>query len=473
MTPKDLTPPPEEAAPRGVPHGAAATSTPADGLPPPRRRRAVLAISAAIAVTVLDSAMLNVALPGIARDLGISPAAATWLLNAYQLTVVTTLLPLASLGEVAGFRRVFLTGFAVFAAASLGAALAPDFGTLLGARILQGLGASAVMSLTAGMVRHTYPAGQLGRAIGINAMVVAVSGASAPSLAGAILAVAPWPALFLATLPVSLAGILVGLAALPAPAGTRRPFDLGSAVLNVLAIGLFFLGLDLLLPATLPALALIAGGLLAGWSLVLRQLSRPAPLLPLDLLRIRVIAVAVAASVCGFAAWYASYVSLPFLLQMAGYSQVQTGLAMTPWPLGMAVAAPLAGRLSDRVPTAILCAAGMAAMAVGLGAIALLPLGGEAGLLLGAAVALCGAGFGCFQTPNNRTMLGSAPKARSGSAGGMQATARLLGTTLGTTVVAVSFQMAGAGDGPGIALLAGIGFALAAGMLSLSRRRAG
>ena len=200
-------------------------------------------------------------------------------------------------------------------------------------------------------------------------------------------------------------------------------------------------------------------------------MARPAPMLPLDLLGMRVIAVAVAASVCAFAAWYASYVSLPFLLQGAGFSQVATGLVMTPWPLGMAVAAPNAGRLSDRVPTAILCGVGMATMAAGLAVVFLLPPGTGAALLLGGLMGLCGAGFGCFSTPNNRTMLTSAPKARSGSAGGMQATARLLGTTTGTTTVAICFQLAGEASGPRVALLAAIGFALAAGALSLSRRR--
>jgi DHA2 family multidrug resistance protein-like MFS transporter len=443
-----------------------------DGLPMPRRVFAVLAISSSIMVTVLDSSMVNVALPGIARELGITPAAATWLLNAYQLTVVTTLLPLASLGESLGFRRVFLTGLLLFAIASGGATMAGSFEALLGFRILQGLGASAVMSLTAGLIRHTYPTAQLGRAIGINAMVVAVSGAAAPSVAAAILSVAPWPALFAVTVPVSLLGILIGLRALPATPGTRRLFDMPSAALNVLGFGLFFLGIDLVLHAIVPGLLLLGSGLLAGYLLVRRQLAQPAPLLPIDLLRVRVIAVAVAASICAFAAWYSSYVSLPFLLQAAGFGQVATGLVMTPWPLGMALSAPLAGRLSDRVPTATLCIIGMATMAAGLLLIVLAPLAGRI-LLLGGLMFLCGAGFGCFSTPNNRTMIGSAPKTRSGSAGGMQATSRLLGTTLGTTVVAMCFHLAGDLEGPRIALLASIGFAMAAGLLSLSRRGLG
>jgi MFS transporter, DHA2 family, multidrug resistance protein len=423
-------------------------------------------------MTVLDAQMLGVALPTVSRDLAISPASATWLLNAYQLAVVSTLLPLSSLAEIVGFRRVYLTGFAVFAAASVGAALAPGFGALIAFRVLQGLGAAAVMSLTAGMIRHTFPAAQLGRAIGINAMVVAVAGASAPGIAAAVLSVAPWPFLFLVHVPLGLIGLAVGARALPDPPRARRSFDMPSAALNVLAFGLLFLGLDVLLAAPGLALPLMGFGALAAWFLVRRQLSRPAPLLPLDLLRIRAVGTAVAASVCGFASWYSAYLALPFLFQATGRDQAEAALLLTPWPLALAVAAPLAGRLADRLPTAWLCTGGMTALATGLALLAGPATAINAALALtGAAVALCGASFGAFMTPNNRTMLSAAPKARAGSAGGMQATARVLGTTLGTTTLALSFQVAGTGAGPRLALGAGIGFALAAAALSLSRVR--
>ncbi len=426
-------------------------------------------------MTVLDAQMLGVALPGVARDLGVSPAGATWLLNAYQLAVVSTLLPFASLGEILGFRRVFLCGLGVFTAASIGAALAPGFGALLACRVLQGLGSAAVMSLTAGMIRHTFPAAGLGGAMGLNAMVVAVSGAAAPGVAAAVLAVAPWPWLFLVHVPLGLLGLAVGARALPDPPRARRLFDAPSAALNVLAFGLLFLGLDLLLAAPGLALPLALLGALAAWFLVRRQLSRPAPLLPVDLLRRRAVGTAVAASVCGFAAWYSAYLSLPFLFQAGGLGQAEAALLLTPWPLALAVAAPFAGRLSDRVPTALLCGGGMAALAAGLLLLAgpAAAAAGAAPLPTGAAVALCGAGFGAFMTPNNRTMLSAAPMNRAGGAGGMQATARVLGTTLGTTTLALSFQVAGTGGGPRLALMTGIGFALAAAALSLSRRGVG
>ena len=412
--------------------------------------------------------MVNLALPTITRDLGISPATATWLPNAYLLAVVTTLLPASSLGEIFGFRRIFLGGMLVFSLGGIAAALAPDFWVLLACRVVQGVASSAVQGLTAGLVRYTYPQAQLGRAIGINATSVAISAAAAPTLAATVLAFASWPVLFAVIAPIGLACCAMGWKALPHNPPTGRSFDLPSAVLNVLAFGLLFLGLDMALPRTGLAVLLLAGAGLSGWLLVRRQLNQPSPMLPLDLLGNRVIGLAVCASVFGFSAWSVSYVALPFLLQGAGLSQVQTGLVMTPWPMALGLAAPLAGRLSDRISTALLCAGGMGSFATAL--LLVQGLGGGAPVvLLGACLALCGAGFGFFQTPNNRTMLSAAPKARSGGAGGIQATARLLGHTNGTTVMALSFQLAGSG-GPRLALGFGILFALLAAGFSLSRR---
>ena len=412
--------------------------------------------------------MVNMALPAITRDLGISPAMATWLPNAYLLAVVTTILPLASLGEKLGFRRVFLGGMLVFSLGGIAASLAPSFWLLLVCRVVQGVASSAVQGLTAGLVRYTYPASQLGRAIGVNATSVAISSASAPSLAAIILATASWPLLFAVIAPIGLLCCLIGWKALPNTPRSTRPFDSASAWLNILTFGLLFIGLDMIFSHTGMALVLIGISVFSGWLLVARQLTQPAPLLPVDLLRHPVIGLAVAASVCGFAAWSVSYVALPFLLQGAGLSQAQTGMVMTPWPVALGLAAPLAGKLSDKIPTALLCAGGMLAFAAAL--VVVQGLDGTAPLwLLGAVLAVCGGGFGFFQTPNNRTMLSSAPTARSGGAGGIQATARLLGHTTGTTVMALSFQLAGVG-GPRLALGIGIAFALGAVGFSLSRR---
>lgn len=438
-----------------------------DGLPQPRRSLAVAAISLGIAITVLDAAMVNVALPAIGRDLGVDPASVIWLSNGYQLVVVATLLSFASLAEIIGFRRVFLGGLAVYVLAALMCALAPSFPALVAARVLQGLGASAVMALMGGLIRYTYPTRLLGRAIGLNALIVAICSAAGPSLGSVVLAAGSWPWLFAVNLPLGVAGILIGARALPETPRARRAFDSVAAALATIGFGLLFLGADLALASPVLGLGLMVAGGAAGVVLVRRDLATPTPLLPLDLLRLPAVGLAVGASICCFAAWSLTFVSLPFHFIANGWSQVETGLLMTPWPLALAVAAPFAGRLSDRVPTALLCMLGGGVLSLALLAVVILP-GGAPAVALAVAVGLGGLGFGFFQTPNNRTMLGSAPKARSGGAGGMQATARLFGQTLGTTLVALAFQ---SGGGPKLALGAGALFALAAAVLSLIRRR--
>ncbi|MDB5374025.1 MAG: transporter [Belnapia sp.] len=446
---------------------AEVTPTAEDGLPEPRRSFAVAAILVSIVITVLDTAMINVALPAIGRDLGVDPARVIWLTNGYQVVVVATLISFASLAEILGFRRVFLAGMVVYVGASLGCALAPTFPLLVAARVVQGLGASAVMALTAGLVRYTYPSRQLGRAIGVNAMTVAISAAAGPTIGSTILALGPWPWLFAVNVPLGIVGIVVGYLTLPQTPRARRRFDWTAAGLAALAFGLIFLGLDLLLTLPLVGVTGLALGTVAALALVRRDLATPTPLLPLDLLRLPAVAASVAASVCAFAAWSLSFVSLPFHFIANGHNQVETGVLMTPWPLALAIAAPLAGRLSDRLPTALLCMLGGSVLSVALLALVLLP-GASPIPVLAVAVAVAGAGFGFFQTPNNRTMLLAAPMARSGGAGGMQATARLAGQTLGTTLVAIAFQL---GGGPKLALAAGVGFALAAAVFSMLRGR--
>jgi DHA2 family multidrug resistance protein-like MFS transporter len=206
------------------------------------------------------------------------------------------------------------------------------------------------------------------------------------------------------------------------------------------------------------------------WALVRREMPRAAPLVPLDLLRGHSFRISVIASVCCFTGQMASYIALPFHLQHAlGLSASATGLLMTPWPIAVMAAAPLSGRLADRMPTAWLCAAGGLAMAVGLAACAALPLQGHIALFV-VFSALAGLGFGFFQTPNNRNMLMTAPKERSGAAGGMQGMARLSGQTLGSLLMGFLFALLPTALAPRWGLAISAVLTLAAGLISTLRR---
>lgn len=441
----------------------------ADGLPVPRRYWAIAAIVLAIAMSVLDSTIANVALPSLARDFHTTDAASVWVINAYQVAILVLLLPLAALGEVVGYRRISQAGLIVFTLASLACACAPSLLTLSIARVVQGMGASGIMAVNAALVRFTYPQRMLGRAIGINALVVATSAAVGPTIASAVLALATWRWLFAINVPIGVVAILIALYALPETERSARRLNYVGAVLHAGTFGLLMSGIESLAhdAATPLACGQIAVGCLLGVLLVRHELESPAPLIPFDLLRIRLFSLSIATSVCAFMAQMAAFVALPFMIQRLGRSAAETGLLMTAWPAAVAVAAPVAGHLADRYPAGILGGAGLAALSLGLALLATFPDGGTAADLIWR-TALCGLGFGLFQSPNNRAMLSAAPRARSGAAGGMLSTARLLGQATGAACVAILFRAFPA-SGPNIALFLAAAAALTAAGVSLTR----
>src|SRR3982075_2399031 len=182
-----------------------------DGLPPERRRWAVAAIFAALAMASLDTAIANIALPAIAADLHVSPADAVWVVNVYQIALVASLLPLAALGEIVGHNRIYLGGLLLFTLASLACAFAWSLPSLLAARVLQGLGAAGIMSVNTALIRFVYPERMLGRGYGHNALVVATAFTLGPTIASGILALGTWPWLFTINIPFGLIAIAIGL----------------------------------------------------------------------------------------------------------------------------------------------------------------------------------------------------------------------------------------------------------------------
>jgi MFS transporter, DHA2 family, multidrug resistance protein len=441
-----------------------------DGIPLPQRYWAIVTIALGITMAVIDSAIANVALPTIALDLHTNSAFSIWIVNGYQLAITISLLPLASLGDIVGYRRVYLAGLLLFTLASLGCALSDSLPVLALARVVQGFGAAGIMSVNTAIIRTIYPHKQLGRGIGINALVVAVSAAAGPTIASAILSLAHWPWLFAVNVPIGIVALAVGLRALPRTARARHSFDFAGAALSAATFGLLIGSIDAAGHGEqLPLFAAeIAATGICGYFLVRRELTRPSPLLPVDLLRIPVFSLSVGTSICSFAAQMLAFVALPFHLQNEyGYSAVQMGLLITPWPIAIGVVAPIAGRLADKYPAGILGGAGLVVFASGLLSLAFLPAH-PTFVEVGWRMALAGSGFGLFQSPNNRAMISAAPRERSGGASGMLGTARLLGQTIGAALVALLFGRI-PHHATTIALFVATGFAIAGAGVSMLR----
>lgn len=437
-----------------------------DGLPIPQRYGAIMAIALGITVAVLDGAIANVALPTIARELQASPAESIWIVNAYQLAIIVSLLSLSFLGDILGYRRIYQAGLVVFTCTSLFCALSNSLEMLTFARVLQGFGGAALMSVNTALIRIIYPQRYLGRGMGINSLIVAVSTAAGPTVAAAILSVASWKWLFLINIPVGLGALYLAFRFLPdnVQKTKEQRFDIPSAIMNALTFGLMISALSgfaqgqsgKLILAELVALVIV------GYLFIRRQLKMPVPLLPVDLLRIPIFSLSIGTSVCSFCAQMLAMVSLPFFLQtVLERDEVATGLLLTPWPLATMVMAPIAGRLIERYHPGLLGAIGLAVFAGGLFSLALLP-DSPSDLNIIWRMALCGAGFGLFQSPNNHTIISSAPRHRSGGASGMLGTARLLGQTSGAALVALMFNLFGAHGTHASLLLAGSFSTLAA-----------
>jgi MFS transporter, DHA2 family, multidrug resistance protein len=436
----------------------------ADGLPPRERWRAMLAVAIAVAMSVLVTSIANIALPTIARDMGATPGASIWVVNAYQLAVTVTLLPFASMGDIYGHRRIYIWGLVVYTAASLLCALAPSLPVLVIGRVVQGFGGAGIMSVNGALVRFIYPREALGRGIGFNALVVAGSSAAGPSVAAAIMSVLSWPWLFALQVPAGLVALLLAYCFLPRTPLAGHPFDPLSAVLNAVTFGLFITALDGIGRGQGAATVLVefAVSIVVGWFFVHRQYTLAAPMLPVDLFRRPAFALSVATAICAHAAQLIAFVTLPFYFQyVGGMSPIEIGVLITPWPAALVIMAPIAGRLADRYSAGLLGGFGLAVMTAGLLLVLFMP---EPPTRIDVAwrLAVCGIGFGFFQSPNNRLMIASAPRDRAGAGSGMLSTSRLLGQTTGSALVALVLGLTHGGpDGVELGTRLAIGMAAA------------
>jgi DHA2 family multidrug resistance protein-like MFS transporter len=238
------------------------------------------------------------------------------------------------------------------------------------------LGASGIMSVNAALVRFVYPTHMLGRGFGHNALVVGTAFTFGPTIASAILSIGTWPWLFAINIPFGVIAIWIGLKTLPKTPRAKHAFDFASAALTASCLGLFIVGIGSAAHQAPPALVGLELGaaLLLGWIMTRRDADHPAPMLPIDLFRRPMFALSAATSVCSFAVQGLGFVSLPFYFEdVLHRSQVETGFFMTPWPLVVAIMAPIGGRLSDRYPVGILGGLGLVLLGIGMALLATLP----------------------------------------------------------------------------------------------------
>ena len=444
-----------------------------DGLPQPRRLLAIIALSMGTALTTIDGAIATVALPTIARDLHVDGSAAVLVVTVYQLVLLTTMLPCSAIGDRIGLKRFYQYGQLLFTISTILCFFAKSLPFLLIVRAMQGLGAAATLSMMAATVRNIYTSNHLGRGLGLNSMVASSSAALAPTLGGFILAFGHWPWVFAAGIPFAILSLILGRSALPDVPPIEGKFDLAGSVYNVIAFGLLVFGLEGLVHGDSPvvSLAVVGAGVIVAIRFVRHELKEERPILPVDLLASKLIALSIAGSLLVFMANVCLTLSLPFRLQHHyAFTPAEVGAAMTPMPLVLMVMAPITASLADRLNAGLLGATGMAVLVTGLLAMSFLPAD-VSGFAIGWRMALCGLGVALYLPTNARLVMAATPRDRAAAAGGLTSTTRMMGQTIGATLVAALLAL-GIGDGRVPVLIAAL-FATFGGLFSLGRIKLG
>ncbi|MCH5345773.1 MAG: MFS transporter [Muribaculaceae bacterium] len=446
---------------------------------------AIGAVLIVLAMTMLDGTVVNVALPILAKEFNVSDSSAVWIVTVYQLVITMLLLPVSSLGDIYSYRRNYIIGIVVFTAGSALCALSGSFGMIIGARAVQAIGAAMVMAVNVALVRLIYPPEYLGRGLAVNTMVIAIASAAGPSLAGAILSVASWHWLFIINIPFGILAFLMAYKYLPQnpPRDHRVKFDWISGIANIIVFGAIFYALGNFARGgdTMTNVLLLCCGVVVGIFYIRHLHGHEQPMFPIDLLHSRLYTLSILTYTGSFVAQNIAMIALPFLfLNGFGFSELTTGLLMTPWPLATMIVSPFAARFIEKHNAGATAAFGMLVYALGLVLLLTAPARGSVTELdIAWRMAICGAGFGIFQTPNSTVMIQATPISRSGAAGGFQSTARIGGQTFGATTVTLVFALlsrptdAGSlnNGAPGVheALYIALAFAVIAGLLSLSR----
>ena len=439
-----------------------------------RKYIAIISIIILLVMTVLDVSLVNVALPVIGTEFQVSESATVWIVTIYQLIIVMLLLPLASIGDQYSYKRNFIIGLVVFTIGSGLCALSQNFIMLMISRGIQAIGAAGVMSVNVALTRIIYPRNILGRGLALNAMFISIATAAGPSLAGWIMSISTWHWLFLINLPFGIIAFFIAIKTLPKnPNPPADPhLDWKGSILNILFFGLLFYSLGNITDPgfTFVAIIMLLIALMIGFVYVRKEFKSRRPMFPIDLFRIRLYSTSILTSTSSFIAQNLTMIALPFLfLSVLKFSELNTGLVMTPWPLATMIVSPLAARWIEKHNAAFTAAFGMILFMIVLITLVLIPVNANEWDIIWR-MAICGVGFGFFQTPNNIVMVMATPVERTGAAGGMQSTARLTGQTFGSTLVSIIFALlVSVKQSVSICLWVALGFAIIACIFSIDR----
>lgn len=403
-----------------------------------RKWLVLLAISLGTFMSTLNASIVNISLPTIAEAFEVSILEVEWVVVAFLLAAGALLLTFGRAGDIYGYKRVYITGFALFTLAGMLCGFSQGLAQLVGLRAIQGLGAGMVLALGPAIVTTAFSPRERGKALGLNAMSVAVGLSVGPTLGGVLTEWLSWRWIFFANLPIGVFGVLWAFRVLEderRDAGQR--FDPLGAILISGALFTLLLGLSEGSNwgwGSFSIMGLFAAFTLLSTAFLVTELHVRQPVLDLKLFTIRSFSAGNVSLLIAFTALFAANLLLPFFLERAqGLPPLESGLLLTPLPLAILVVAPLSGTLSDKIGSRIPSSVGLATLALGLFSLTSIDAETSHWDLVWRFI-LVGTGMGLFNSPNQSSILGSVPNSKLGIASGMISQMRYTGQALGIAV---------------------------------------
>jgi EmrB/QacA subfamily drug resistance transporter len=428
------------------------------------------ALCFALFMIMLDNTVVNVALPAIQHDLGISRSELEWTVAAYALTFASFLLTGGKLGDLLGRRKIFLIGVAIFTLSSLFCGLSSGASELIAARAVQGIGAALMMPATLSIISATFHARERGMAIGIWAGVSAMALAIGPLLGGIITEHISWNWIFYVNVPIGVAGIVTAIFVVPESRDTSHEQRLDLPGLLSSGIGLLALVYALIEGHSYGwtsgrILGLFVVAAVALTAFVLLELHQRLPMLDVHLFQNGTFAGANLVAILVTLAMFGIFVFFPIYMQTyRGWSPIQAGAALLPWTLMIVILAPVAGKLSDRVGSRWLIAGGMTVVAACCLWLSTVTLTSSFWHMLPGFV-LGGIGMSFVMTPMSAAAMGAVSVDKAGVASGVLNTFRQVGVALGIAIMGAIITNRAtaalhAGDAPPQAFVHGLTFGM-------------
>lgn len=404
-----------------------------------KKRWLILAnVSLGTFMSTLDASIANVALPSISAEMNTPLHQVQWVLTSYLLAICATLPIIGNLSDRWGRSRVYNYGFLVFVLGSIGCGLSNTLDFLIFSRIVQALGASCLMSNSQAIVAEVFASGR-GKAMGITGTVVSVGSLTGPGIGGVLVQHLGWGSIFWINVPIGIIAFIAGLFILP-----KNRIEKDQKAFDYLGSFLFAFGMVTFLytfsnagdwgwnSAKVYIYFLIAGLTLVGFFFWERKVKFP--MLDFSLYQNPAFAIGSITAFLSFIALFCTNVMMPFYMQnILQFSPSITGYTMMAYPVTMAMVAPFSGGLSDKIGSSVLTTCGLFINAVGFALLNTLGLD-AAPWVIGLHLMVFGLGAGMFQSPNNSSIMGSVPKVKLGTAGGLNALVRNMGMVLGISI---------------------------------------